>query len=540
MHVDHQLRTLLRVYGPHFLAYVLNLDPSTFTDSAANEGVIDDIRMSLVDNLYQLETTIQDGLDSSNSQRRIHFLALHNPALGGTVCASFRRQCGGRLDVPAADDEVERLLLHLCAASYPLRVYGDWDAGTPTPHLPLHDPVNQQFQAAVQADTVLSTLFSGSDQSNGCRRNALRSTGYWGSVHLWSLADHLLTSAWYRAHLVARWPTMGDYFKATAKALGTLRAALSGQRTQVPMRIGLAGVLLSNDVDFFDIGWARIRRTDDRDTYLAQRIPFAGPLNYRNSSGETIFADFGGNLVLETAIDYMIAFESEDDETHVWPDELSQPRSIGRSIETLRLALLLAGIENLPMVIPVWQTVDDPLGGSDSFSSVDVTNTAKLRPTLLTGDHVRQWQEWVATVEQSRTPQIDIAVRRLLRAATERKESEDTLIDAVIVWENLFGAAQETTLRITHSIAWLLGDGPAERGRIVQETKHIHNQRSKIVHGAAKVDKSKTPPAAERAIAIAVDLLRAMFLQRPELLQLSSSELRSKSVLLAGDMPPDP
>jgi hypothetical protein len=58
-----------------------------------------------------------------------------------------------------------------------------------------------------------------------------------------------------------------------------------------------------------------------------------------------------------------------------------------------------------------------------------------------------------------------MSIRRILRAVSERKEPEDTLIDAVIVWENLFGSSQETTLRVTMSVAWMLGTDSKHRER---------------------------------------------------------------------------
>jgi Apea-like HEPN len=135
-------------------------------------------------------------------------------------------------------------------------------------------------------------------------------------------------------------------------------------------------------------------------------------------------------------------------------------------------------------------------------------------------------------IHDHRTPQTNVSIRRILRAVSERKEPEDTLIDAVIVWENLFGSSQETTLRVTMSVAWMLGTDGNNRSALCTELKKVYQQRSDIVHGNAKLKTGLTSPYARRAIEVSIQLLRIMFRDHPELLKLKSGAERSALMLL--------
>jgi hypothetical protein len=133
---------------------------------------------------------------------------------------------------------------------------------------------------------------------------------------------------------------------------------------------------------------------------------------------------------------------------------------------------------------------------------------------------------------------IPIAITRLLRAVSEIKpRPEDTLIDAIIVWENIFGATQESTMRITLSMARILAQTPEERRDRWNEFKSIYHLRSDIVHGNDRSDRlapTALYDAAKRAVPISIDLLRTVMLSHPNLLtDHKDGAGRSAAVLLS-------
>jgi hypothetical protein len=141
--------------------------------------------------------------------------------------------------------------------------------------------------------------------------------------------------------------------------------------------------------------------------------------------------------------------------------------------------------------------IDEPLqlGWSVGFSNRQ--STPNLHPHALEAAECAEWARWVERVAAERTLGIEIAIRRTIRAATERNDPLDALIDSVIAWENLVGSSQgEPTLRISAALAWLLGQSRAERDAIQGEIKKLYGLRSKIVHGA---DAPRAEIAAERS-----------------------------------------
>jgi hypothetical protein len=110
---------------------------------------------------------------------------------------------------------------------------------------------------------------------------------------------------------------------------------------------------------------------------------------------------------------------------------------------------------------------------------------------------------------------------------SERRRAEDVLVDAVIVWENLFGAKNDTTLRVSSSLAWLLGTSPADRLERQRQYKNIYQLRSDIVHGSASIKDKVVQSSSTEAVAISIAALRKIFDEKPYLLTIDDSALRS-------------
>ncbi len=533
-----RVEDLLTVYGADFLGFILDEDPEnvsrrvtegSFTLTAEKETALSEF--------VTLEAFLGTLPEARRGFERSLRLSIYSSQVNGTMTSYLRRICGGMTTLPPANDDVESFLLHFAEVSYPLRLQNDRDGETSSVRMPWQDPMREQLQAAVMADDMLSKLYPDNSEHSGPVGSTIRSTGSGGGIQLWMFIESVTTAAWQYAHFGRAQPTFDEYTGATLKIVRTLRAALQGKNSTVPMRIGLAGVLLPEGIDSVDLGWARIRRSDERDSYFSQRTSIDDQLHFTNAAGESIMIDYAGNLVLELDVPYKVLLRDHRI-ADPWPDEITQTHLVAEPIECLRLGLLLGGIGEHATAAPTWQSIVDPLAGVESIGWNDPRRGVNLLPMQLTEQQVDIWKEWAARIHDHRTPQIGVSIRRILRAVSERKEPEDTLIDAVIVWENFFGAAQETTLRVTMSVAWVLGSDAKGRQTLVKELKQIYQQRSGIVHGNAKLKTEKTSAFARRAIEISIELLKVIFENRPKLLKLRSGDERSNLVLLdavAGD-----
>jgi len=109
------------------------------------------------------------------------------------------------------------------------------------------------------------------------------------------------------------------------------------------------------------------------------------------------------------------------------------------------------------------------------------------------------------------TDRLDIALTRIIRASSERRDPGDMLIDAVVAWENMFGSKTETTFKVCAAIAWLLEPtDQAKRLALFNKAKTIYGARSDVVHGAAFGDPDKQPALAREALDIATRAYRAV------------------------------
>ena len=115
-------------------------------------------------------------------------------------------------------------------------------------------------------------------------------------------------------------------------------------------------------------------------------------------------------------------------------------------------------------MVPAWQRVLDPLAeGGIGWS--DTRRIPNLVPHQLTDAELSDWVEWIVDVDARRVTSVEVAIRRTIRAAIERADPSDALVDAVIAWENIVGSREgEPTLRVSAALAWLLEPNGGKRG----------------------------------------------------------------------------
>lgn len=136
---------------------------------------------------------------------------------------------------------------------------------------------------------------------------------------------------------------------------------------------------------------------------------------------------------------------------------------------------------------------------------------------------------------------LAFAGRRLLRSLNA-DNSQDSLVDAVVVWEAIFSVSPETAFRVTASVASTLRNDFKDHLPLAEFQKilnDIYDARSQIVHGdAAKVKKRRARhyDDARNARRYSRRLLRYAFLW-PERIKRLDSGARSKQAIL-GDWPP--
>ena len=234
--------------------------------------------------------------------------------------------------------------------------------------------------------------------------------------------------------------------------------------------------------------------------------------------------------MLVVTVPFAVRVGEEFDPAKGFPD-LSSVRELKARIIQVRLALLLAWSDlQPPVLLPVWQRFVQPLTPAGGFSWRDPQHFAIRTPTQLTPEQTTAWRTWIERLDAIPLRRLGVASQRLLRATADRRDVEDSLIDAVIAWESLFGAETEVTFRVSGAIARLLRPPGQDRRRLRSRIGEIYRIRSKVVHGS-EVDSRDVARASEEASRLAADVLRALIADRPDLVRQTSAD-RSTAILM--------
>lgn len=464
-------------------------------------------------------------------------LSAHHGTVDTSVGNVVRELAGGSLpEAPSESKHLDHLLAKLAIDMYPALLLKE--PSTPfgfPPSLSLYQyPDDKAFQTAIREDATLGVLFGKDDPSTGPSGSTLRSTGQGSGHQLWTFSSTLINAGWRLARSRSITPSAQELVTSTLESLDLVRAAVSGKDATVPARVGLTGVLLPDNVDCLDLGWGRIRRTDERDQLVIRTSSIQGQLTTTDADGEAVVINYSGDLVLEIEVPYLVQLRQLGPDL-LWPEELHVgQRVIDEFIENVRLGLLLALPDSKPVIVRSWQCVLDPLAYGTATGWSDIKRTPGLMPMQLSKKQAADWETWSKRIGEKRIPAIGVALRRMLAAAAERYTPDDVLVDAVIVWENLFGAKSETVLRVTSSLAWLLGTSAEDRRARQSRYKKIYAARSDVVHGAASVRPQQIQEYSLEAVRISIDALRAIFTSHESLLQIRESELRSLHILHEG------
>ena len=219
----------------------------------------------------------------------------------------------------------------------------------------------------------------------------------------------------------------------------------------------------------------------------------------------------------------------------LWPDDMRLPGSIDRSIERLRISLLLAvQREARVQLVPTWRYFHDPFGHGLAASWLDPKNAIGIVPTKVTKEEVASWVEWYKALINPRVDRISLAITRILKAVAERREPADVLIDSVIAWEAIFGTPDgDPTLRVTASLAILLRDDVRGRKELRSRLSKIYRLRSDVVHGNRDLTEADYPLCQE-ALDIALRAVQVLTSARTDVLDLAKGADRSLHLILGG------
>jgi hypothetical protein len=168
-------------------------------------------------------------------------------------------------------------------------------------------------------------------------------------------------------------------------------------------------------------------------------------------------------------------------------------------------------------------------GSSAIGASMPNRGARQLRVTESVAQEIERWAE---IIDASYRANIAVSARRLISAVGAFRDESDSLIDAVMVWENLVGTNGETVFRVTAALAHLLESDASQREVFRRKLAKTYDIRSRIVHGD-DVDSAQLSQHRKDAVRVAIDAMRAVLERGPGWTGVKSAE-RSTRLLVTG------
>lgn len=384
----------------------------------------------------------------------------------------------GNIGAVAANDSLKDLLAEFASWVYPIKRDNiSLVPGQPPMMLMLMHgygsfPRWNELGELVHRDAGLAKLFPPAGSTK--ERFVYRSVGGIGVTYPLNVAGTVCEAAWLTCRQkLHTTPTVEQFVAEAGACLDRLREAASGKTVTSPVKVGLAGVKLPDSRSEIILPWCRIRRAEEHDFPQMMPIPDGGgEVGTTDSAGNTVSVSYRGDLVAEFELpcefrfaDYVLGADAGNREP--WPSQLDPTAADGHArvkpVDCIRSGLALAQVVSNGSLVETWRSEIDLLEGPGCSVTYIDSRRSQIFPNQLSEADVDSWTEWMQRA-WTFYDNIPIAITRLLRAVSEIKpRPEDTLIDAIIVWENIFGAPQETTMRITMAMARVLSDTEEKR-----------------------------------------------------------------------------
>lgn len=170
-----------------------------------------------------------------------------------------------------------------------------------------------------------------------------------------------------------------------------------------------------------------------------------------------------------------------------------------------------------------------PFSGGEITETYLTTNSI-LSEVVVEETQVKAIEDTANILYNNYSHRIKVASTRIISAISQRLDKSDSLIDAIIAWENLVGTSTETVFRVTAALTNLLELDKDKRLDFRKKLKDIYNVRSRIVHGDS-VDVKKIVKASDDAINIALQAITELCKRKGDWLSIKSEELSERLIL---------
>ena len=322
-----------------------------------------------------------------------------------------------------------------------------------------------------------------------------------------SVLSDVFASAWLQIMLLGFRNDETTYVKLVVENYEELMKGMRGEKVKEFNVTGISGISLSKGLQV-STPWGTLRSVPDvENTTLRQLI------SQRPTTTCTLVDERYVSVQMDA---------SEDPEGNF--DSTVERRDHNANL-LFALSCVLALEDDAVAGGPIetWSTSFLPFscsrGGSFPISPPSIPELVNI------DEKVGVFETWAKIVASNHSEEMDFAVSRLMSAIVHRADARDSLVDAVMVWENLLGARSEVLFRVTTALTKLLVPeaGREEQQAFRKRLRTVYNTRSDIVHGVT-VEYSTAKEDRDVAVNVALKALRELYRRGEEWLAMSSND----------------
>lgn len=527
-----QWEPLVSYLGAGLVCYVLATDEMPDSDSFTSQQV--EVAAALV--AMFSGSDVDDWGPWRRWQDISSKLCRYDGDRSGSTATLFHYHCGGQRADTSSADQVEELLCRLAADAYPMFLVGGIHDGIPLPGVGVRDhPLFwETLREIFQPGEPLMALFPDADFSFDLKQNpeklyghnaAVRwSDGSASTISLTGIPDSILRTS--NGAAQAGYTPMVAYVRSVRRSLATARALAERRDTEVPALAGCYSAALADGTLELSLDGARFRRKTPMDHELVGQ-----------SRQESVVIEVSTKFCIVQNLEldgntWGLGTQAQQVAAEKFRDHLQD------RISRARMAVLLASRDGETLAVgQSFLTIPNPLAQGGSWSRSPLAwPVAQFHSRPLSVEDepaIQSWDALLGTIPQG----LKTGQQRLLAAVSERYSPHDGFIDAVITWENLFGAKGDTSLRVCGSIARVLHPANAEESAaFYREAKVLYDKRSGLVHGGEnRITQAEAVKFRDRAVHIAIDAWRSV-LSSDRLREAKDSPERGNLVMIQGVM----
>lgn len=528
-----QLPGFAKDMGHKIIEYILNTDEENAKQIIENKGEIQEDQQVILNNYIEVCRQLRrQGAEHGDPNFDLfHTLPNLFSPQGQHVFNIWHTQMGGIWpSLAEVKDELIKNLAILALGVYPLFLI----------KLPINSISAQAFQIShpalsaiykmpeykkilenIRNDSVLGNIFFQINENPLNTITRYRSSNVLGQPVQLSLLPSLII---HKAYLLAKLSgsiNQINIIRSVSEVIRMLRSVAEREEIELPLVLGFSNVNL-NGLDSF------VTKLGTIETYHGEWLELMPPLSNALRPIQDQY------LILKTKYPFKGKFIT--DQTEWEKSSHEEQQKIQVYVENLQRYLSLTfalGIEkNRPVsIIHHWTLLFDPLSwGLDlNWKNSFIT---PLYPYSVTPKDVESIQSWSKIITSANNEKLKTAIFRILSAINERTNPVDGFIDSMIALESLFGGNTELNLRISSSIARLLGNSLDERKLLQGRVKELYDDRGRIVHGSdKKFNSQEIFQKRDECIKITLDCLRKIYKFRQDLISSTSID-RSNRLLI--------